>query len=260
VRRAVAALLLGLVVVGSGPAGAASPTGSFSGEVTVLAASSLTDAFTAMSKRFERKYPDAQVALSFNSSAMLATQIEQGAPADVIATADEETMQRLVSGGQVPPDSFSGTEGETPYQIFARNRLAIAVQPGNPEHIRSLADTLEPGLTVVLCAPEVPCGKLAATAYGKAGLETPTGPTGLNAKDTLAKVELGEADAAIVYVTDVKAAADDVDSVRIPKDENVIARYPIAPIVGSGAGAKAFIQFVDTGVGRRILRRYGFLP
>ena len=245
-KRAVVALVLLLALASPQLAGASTPA-KFSGDVTVFAASSLTDAFTDIAERFERKYAGSEVTLSFNSSATLVTQIEQGAPVDVLATADEETMQRLVDDGDVP------------YRVFARNRLAIAVQPGNPDNIQSLADTLQEGLTVVLCAPEVPCGKFAAAAYEKAGLTAPTGPTGLNAKDALAKVELGEADAAIVYITDVKAS-DDVDFVGIPNDENVIARYPIAPVAsGDRVGAKAFIQLVDSAAGRRILRRYGFL-
>ena len=249
-RRAAAVLVALVAVAVSTPAGAQAPTGRFKGEVTVFAASSLTEAFSAIAERFEREYPGSEVTLSFNSSATLVTQIEQGAPADVIATADEETMQRLVDGGQVAANT---------HRVFARNRLAIAVEPGNPEHIRSLADTLDSDITTVLCAPEVPCGKLANAAYRKAGLDAPVGPTASNAKDTLAKVQLGEADAAVVYITDAKAA-DDVDFVRIPNRDNVTARYPIAPIVeGRGAGAKAFIKLVDSSVGRRILRRFGFL-
>jgi molybdate transport system substrate-binding protein len=145
--------------------------------------------------------------------------------------------------------------------VFARNRLAIAVAPGNPKTIKTLGDTLASDVTLVLCAPEAPCGKYALEAYANAELHVPTVPTGANAKDTLAKVTLGEADAAVVYVTDVRSAGDDVDRVTIPAAENVIATYPIAPLASAanGPAAKAFALFVESKVGQRILKRFGFL-
>lgn len=222
------------------------------GAVTVLGASSLTEAFTAIGKAFERKYPDASVTFSFNSSSTLATQIEQGAPADVFASADEANMTRLEDAGLV-----AAGDG----QVFARNRLAIAVEPGNPKKIKTLADTVADDVILVLCAPEVPCGKFALEAYGNAGIDVPQVPTGVNVKDTLAKVALGEADAAIVYVTDVKAAKGDVDGVKILTSQNVVARYPVAPLADAPnpVAAKAFALFVDSKAGQRILRRFGFL-
>jgi molybdate transport system substrate-binding protein len=226
--------------------------GNGEGSITVLAASSLTEAFTEIDKAFERKHPDTNVTFSFNASSTLATQVEQGAPADVFASADEATMARLVDGDLVEGDPVR----------FARNRLAIAVEPGNPKKIKTLADTVESDVTLVLCAAEVPCGKLALDAYEKAGIDVPRVPTGANVKDTLAKVSLGEADAAVVYVTDVKAAKGDVGSVRIPPDENVVATYPIAPLADAPnpIAAKAFVVFVSSKAGRRILERFGFLP
>jgi molybdate transport system substrate-binding protein len=232
------------LAIGAGPANAGSPTG----KITVLAASSLTEAFTEIEARFERKHPDADVVLSFSSSSTLVTQVQQGAPADVVATADHATMNRLV-------DSGDGSPGV----VFARNRLAIAVAPGNPLGIRSLADTLEPDVTLVLCAPEAPCGKYARRAYSKAGLRAPSVPTGANATDTLTKVILGEADAAVVYITDVKAADDAVDGVSIRARTNVIAEYPI-DIVNSATnrvGAVNFASFVLNH--RRLFRKLGFL-
>jgi molybdate transport system substrate-binding protein len=242
--------LIGALVLGATPVAAKSS--NVKGSVTVLAASSLTETFTKVGRAFEHRHPRSDVTFSFNSTATLVTQIQQGAPADVIASADDANMQKLVDGGQVARRASV---------VFARNRLEIAVEPGNPKHIETLADTLKPGVTLVLCAPEVPCGKYALEAYGNAGLAAPSVPTGANAKDTMSKVSLGEADAAVVYVTDVKTAKGDVDGVTIPSNDNVIATYPIAPVSGAAnlAGAKAFAQYVTSKPGQRTLRRYGFL-
>ena len=249
-RRGGLGLALALATLLGGQPGAAAGD-AVEGGVVVFAASSLTEAFTELAARFERQHPDADVTLSFGSSSTLATQIEQGGPADVFASADEASMDRLVDGGLV----------DEAHDVFARNRLTIAVAPGNPKRVRELADTLDDDVTLVLCAPEAPCGRLAEAAYVRAGLTLPNVPRGQNAKDTLAKVVLGEADAAVVYVTDARAAADDVDTVRIPAGKNVVARYPIAPVVdaGNGPAAKAFVRLVQSRAGQRILRRFGFL-
>lgn len=248
------AVLVTLAALMSAPvtAAAAGTPDAVEGTVTVLAASSLTEAFTAIGTAFERKYPDVTATFSFNSSSTLATQVEQGAPADVFASADEANMTRLEDAGLV---------GDGDGAVFARNRLAIAVEPGNPKKITTLADTVARGVTLVLCAPEVPCGKFALEAYGNAGIEVPQVATGANVKDTLSKVALGEADAAVVYVTDVKAAKGDVDGVKIPSAQNVVARYPVAPVAGAPnpVAAKAFALFVESKAGQKILRRFGFL-
>jgi len=227
--------------------------GKVTGAVTVFAASSLTESFTAIGQKFERKYPGTDVTFSFNSSSTLATQIQQGAPADVFASADIENMHALVKSEDVDTDGSLE---------FARNRLAIAVEPGNPRKITTLADTVKADVTLVLCAPEVPCGKFARQAYENAGVALPEVPTGANVKDTLTKVTLGEADAAVVYVTDVKAAKGDVTGVKIPDRQNVVATYPIAPLTAASnlVAAKAFAQYVDSKAGQKILRRFGFLP
>ncbi|MEX0666157.1 MAG: molybdate ABC transporter substrate-binding protein [Acidimicrobiia bacterium] len=250
-------LAVALVAAIATPASAGERIKPVGGPLNVFAASSLTEAFAAIGEKFERKNPDADITFNFSSSSTLATQIEQGAPADVFASADVRTMDRLVAGGQVPEGGGRG--GDVP--VFARNRLAIAVALGNPKKIKTLADTLDGRVTLVLCAPEVPCGKYAMQAYENAGLTVPQVPTGASAKDTLAKVSLGEADAAVVYVTDVEAASGDVDGVKIPDRDNVNALYPISPIVNSPneRGGKAFIIYVQSKAGQRILRRFGFL-
>lgn len=227
--------------------------GAITGDVTVLAASSLTEAFTDIGELYERQHAGTDVTFSFNSSSTLATQIEQGAPADVFASADDANMDTLVDAGLVEAGAR---------RTFARNRLAIGVEPGNPEKISTLADTVADDVTLVLCAPQVPCGTYALEAYANAGVDVPAVPTGANAKDTLTKVTLGEADAAVVYVTDVLAAGNDVDLVRIPTRDNVVATYPLAVVddAHNVGAATAFVQLVRSKAGQRILRSYGFLP
>lgn len=255
-----AALALALVVALASavavPAAAGERINPVSGPITIFAASSLTDAFTAIGERFENRNPDATLTFNFGSSSTLATQIEQGAPVDVFASADLDTMERLFDGGYAPEGGARGGE----FSVLARNRLIIAVAPGNPLGIRTLADTVADDITLVLCAPEVPCGKYAHAAYDKAGVAVPDVPTGASAKDTLAKVELGEADAAVVYVTDVEVASD-VTGVKIPDRHNVVATYPVSPVVGNpnGVGAKAFILFLLSPPGQKVLRKFGFL-
>jgi len=228
------------------------PRRSPSGTIVVSAASSLTDAFSRLGHDFERRDPAVRISFNFGASSTLATQIEQGAPADVFASADERTMAGLVREGLI-----RGRPAR-----FAQNRLAIAVARRNPRRVRSLADTLRPGVTLVLCAPSVPCGAFARQAYARAGLRVGAVPTGLNVRDTLSKVTLGEADAAVVYVTDVEAARGAVTGVSIPPAENVPARYPIGVVAGSShlTAATVFAAYVRSAAGQATLRRFGFLP
>jgi molybdate transport system substrate-binding protein len=255
-RIAPTAAVLAVVLafpLGSVPAGASRGGGKPSGDITVSAAASLTDAFTAIGQRFEKEHPRASVTFNFGSSATLVTQIQGGAPADVYASADLTNMDKLVSGGQV-------TKTPTP---FARNQLQIAVKPGNPRAVTGLSDLSSIG-TVSLCGASVPCGVYAATALKKAAVTIPESSItrGVDAKSTIAAVAQGDAEAAIVYVTDVKAAGSAVAPVVIPDAQNVVAVYPIAPIASTGNPklAKAFVEYVGSPDGQRILARYGFLP
>jgi molybdate transport system substrate-binding protein len=238
---------VGAVVVAAALASACEGSGGLT--VRVLAASSLTEAFDAIADRFERAHPDVDVELSFAASSELAAQIDQGAPADVFASADAPEMELVVDRGDAAGAPVA----------FARNRLAIAVEPGNPEAITALADLARPGLVVASCAPQVPCGRYAADALEQAGvtLEPATRTENVRAARTL--VELGEADAAIVYETDVHRESD-VEGVPIPADENVVARYPIVRLDASDNpdGARAFVEFVTGRVGQRVLRSFGF--
>jgi molybdate transport system substrate-binding protein len=223
-----------------------------SGELTVFAAASLTESFDAIGKQFENKYPDVDVKFNYDASSNLATQINQGAPADVFASADQGNLQKTVDAGTVTP----------PPVVFAKNRLEIAVEKGNPKKIKTLADLQKSGLVVVLCADQVPCGKYAAESLRKAGVTITPASKEENAKATLSKVSIGEADASIVYVTDVKAAQGTTASVKIPDTMNVNATYPMAAVKQgqNQTAARAWEQFVMSKDGQKTLRKFGFLP
>jgi molybdate transport system substrate-binding protein len=253
--RVLAAMMAAVVVAFAGISTvSASPQAAakLQGDITVFAASSLTEAFTKIGQDIEKANKGTTITFSFNASSTLATQIQQAAPADVFASADEANMDKLVTSGEVT----------TTPTVFAKNRLEIAVAPGNPKNIKSLADTVDPDVTLVLCAPEVPCGKFAVQAYANAGVTLPAVPYAANVKDALSKVALDEADAAVVYVTDVNAAKGDVKGVKIPTDDNVIAVYPAARIAASQnpSLAKAFVKYLVSKKGQATLKRFGFLP
>ncbi len=222
--------------------------GDASAEITVFAAASLTDAFTELGEKFTAAHPDVTVAFSFAGSQDLVAQLEQGAPADVLATADTQTME-LVGGLTSAPETFAG------------NKLAIAVAPGNPEGIESLDDLARDELKVVLAAPEVPAGKYAEQILERADVTVTPVSLEVNVKGVVTKVALGEADAGIVYVTDVAAAAGEIDGIGIPDADNVLATYPIAVVTASdeAAAAQSFVDLVLSSEGQQVLRRYGFL-
>lgn len=207
--------------------------------VTVLAASSLTESFTAVAAAFEDEHPDVDVATSFGSSARLVAQVEAGAPADVVLTADATTAARL---GAVRRRV-----------VFARNRMAVAVGTGNPRSIRGLADLARPGLRVVLAAPEVPAGRYAAEVLGKAGVTVSPVSLEPDVKAAAAKVASGEADAAVVYATDIRSGLAEVP---IPAEHNVEASYVAAVLRPAG---EPLVDFLLSASGRRILGDAGFL-
>jgi molybdate transport system substrate-binding protein len=224
-----------------------------SGTITVSAAASLTDAFRNLGADFEQRHPGTTVTFNFAGSSALVQQIQGGAPADVFASADGANMQKVVTGGDVTAEPT----------VFATNVLTIVVKPGNPRHVKSLADLAH--LSVVsLCAPAVPCGNYADQILSQADVTIPTGriTRGADVKSTLSAVSAGDADAAIVYSTDATAARDTVESVSIPAWQNAYAIYPIAPIAASSNRdlANAWIRYTVSRAGQRTLRRYGFLP
>lgn len=230
---------------------APSGTGSaVSGEVTVFAAASLTAAFTEIGEAFTTSFPDASVTFNFAGSSDLAAQIGEGAPADVFASADLDAMAALTEAAD------NGTEPV----LFATNMAEILVAPGNPLGITSVADLATDDLIVVVCAPDVPCGAYAAAIFDNAGVTVAAKSLEENVKAVVAKVTLGEADAGIVYATDVIAAGDNAQGVRIPADINVVAHYPIAVTTDAPnpASARAFVDFVTGEQGQMILASHGF--
>jgi molybdate transport system substrate-binding protein len=218
--------------------------------VLVFAAASLTEAFGNERTTLQSEQPGLDVTLNFAGSGTLVTQIQQGAPADVIATADTASMQKLVDAGLV----------ETP-TVFAHNKLAIIVAVGNPKGIRTLADLARPDVTVVLADPSVPAGKYAAQILTKADVTVEPKSLETDVKSATARVTSGEADAAIVYVTDVQSAGGKAEAVDIPDSQNVVADYPIAIVKATehhGAAA-AFVDAITKGSGQQTLRASGFL-
>lgn len=243
--RTIVALFLALTTFAA-PAHAADPV-----SLSVFGAASLTAAFKAAGAAFEASHPGTSVAFNFAGSPTLVQQIKEGAPADVFASADEANMQKLVDAGAV-----AGTP-----QIFAKNLLQIVVGKGNPKHIAGLADLTKPGLIVVLCGETVPAGRYALEAFKKAGVTPPLGSREPDVKAVVTKVSLGEADAGIVYLTDVWAASATVEGVGLSPDQNVTARYPIAVLRDAKhpEPARAFLDFVLSEPGKKILGDYGFL-
>jgi molybdate transport system substrate-binding protein len=220
--------------------------------LSVFAAASLTASFQAIGKAFEAQHPHTKLTFNFAGSPTLVRQILSGAPADVFASADVGNMQRLSEERALAAEP----------QIFARNLLQIVVAKGNPKRIAGLADLARPGLIVVLCGETVPAGRYALDAFKKAGVTAPAGSRELDVKAVVSKVQLGEADAGIVYVTDVRAGGDEVEGVGLPEAQNVVAQYPIATIAASKSkeDAGAFIAFVRSPAGHKVLGDFGFLP
>lgn len=227
---------------------AASPP-AVSGEVTIFAAASLQAAFDEIAAGFEAAYPDVDIRpITYDGSSTLATQIVEGAPADVFAAANESTMATVVEAGLA----------EAP-ELFASNTLVIVVPAGNPADVSDLADLADPNLSVVLCAPEVPCGS--ASQKLLAGAEVSVTPASLeqNVTAVLTKVAAGEADAGLVYRTDV-AGRSDVDSIVPDGAEAVVNLYPIAALnsAASPEAAAAFIAYVLGPEGQDVLASFGF--
>ncbi|MGH9118972.1 MAG: molybdate ABC transporter substrate-binding protein [Acidimicrobiales bacterium] len=232
-------------------AGPGETTSELSGTVQVFAAASLTDAFTEIGDAFIEANPDVTVEFNFAASSALATQIQEGAPVDVFASADENNMQKVVDTGEVTADP----------EIFVTNTLEIAVPAGNPGGVDDLDDFANPDLLIGLCAEEVPCGRFGREVLANAGVTPSIDTNEPDVRSLLTKVEAGELDAGIVYQTDVQSAGHTVEGIEIPTDVNVVATYPIAPIAvtENHEAAEAFIEFLQSGEGQEILASYGFL-
>lgn len=217
--------------------------------LTVFAAASLTSTFEQLADQFEKSHEGVDVQLSFAGSSDLVTQVREGAPADVIATADEQTMQQLVDAGDVAAAP----------RAFVSNTLVIAVPTGNPEGIGELGDLTGPDLDVVVCAPQVPCGAATETVEESAGLEIDAVSEEPAVTDVLGKVANGQADAGLVYRTDA-AGSDSVDAVEFPESADAVNLYPIAPLAHADDAelAQQFTDFVLSDEARAVFDAAGF--
>jgi molybdate transport system substrate-binding protein len=253
-RRCLTAAALGVVFLLAGCGSDSDTTEEVATEeVTVFAAASLTEAFTALGDAFADAEPDTDLTVTFASSSDLARQIVEGADADVFASADTANMEKVVSAGL--------SVGEP--VVFATNRAEIIVAPDNPLGIDGVDDLASDDLVVVVCAPAVPCGTYAAEVFANAGVDVTPDSLEENVKGVVTKVTLGEADAGIVYATDVLSAGTAATGVPIAADVNVLAEYPIAAVgddhtSDGGAGAQRFIDFVLGTEGQEILAGFGF--
>lgn len=230
-----------LAIVGSACGGEPAET-----ELVVHAASSLTEVFTLIGDRFESDHPGVEVTFNFAASSELTAQLAEGIPGDVVATADPTSMTAV-------DDLLAG-----PPTVFATNHPVIAVPAGNPAGIEGIADLADPGVVLVVCAPTTPCGAYAEQWFDLAGIEPEPDSAERNVKSVLAKVSLGEADAGIVYATDV--TDDSVEVVPDPTGADVTASYPIAVTAAAGDPdlAQAFVDTVTGPTGRTILDEAGF--
>jgi molybdate transport system substrate-binding protein len=247
--------------IASGQATGAATESPLEGEILVFAAASLTDAFNAMADAFTSLNPDMRVTFNFAASSALSTQINEGAPADVFASADYAQMKIVTDAGNASSP-----------RVFATN-TPVVIEPAGSDALADFAGLANPGLRLVLAGPDVPIGRYSREILAKAS----AGALGAdfaervlanlqseeaNVRAVLTKVQLGEADAGIVYRTDATAGGDEVESVEIPPEYNVIAEYPIAVVDDSENGevAEAWIQFVLSDEGQAILEEFGFGP
>lgn len=245
------ALVVALLAAGLLAAACGRDTGTEGGgTVLVFAAASLTDVMAEAEPAFEAANPGVDVTVSLGGSASLLTQILEGAPADVVATANPAIMASLAEAGAL---------ADRP-STLATNRLVIAVAPGNPAGVDDIGDLADPDLFVGLCAAEVPCGDLADRSLAEAGVVVESDTREPDVRSLLAKIEAGELDAGLVYATDVLASTAAITGIDLPRDLPTTTEYPIAVLdrTTSAAGAEAFVAFLGGPDGRRILRDHGF--
>jgi molybdate transport system substrate-binding protein len=256
--RAAATAVAAAVALAVGACGSDEPSSSgpgstsagVTGNITVFAAASLTDSFTQIGKDFEAANPGTKVVFNFAASSALATQINEGAPADVFASASPATMKTVTDAGNA-----DGTPS-----VFVRNQLVVAVAKGNPKGIAGLADLSKADVKVALCAEQVPCGAASKKALDAAGVSVTPVTFEQDVRATLSKLTLGEVDAAMVYRTDVKVAAADVEGIEIPESASAINDYPIAVLkdAPNKAGAQAFLTYVQSDPAQAVLTQAGF--
>jgi molybdate transport system substrate-binding protein len=243
-------LAVAVLAAACGSDGDPDASGDVSGQLIVFAAASLTDAFDELGEAFVDANPDVEVVVNYAGSQTLASQIGEGAPSDVFASANTTQMDVVADAGNLVGDP----------EIFAANRLEIAVEPGNPLAIGGLTDLADPDLVLVLPAEEVPAGQYARQALDAAGVEVTPSSLEQDVRAALSKVALGEADASIVYASDIVASDGRADGVAIPAEQNVPASYPIAVLADAPnpVAAEAFVAFVTSDAGQQILTTNGF--
>ncbi len=247
----IAALVAGCSSSPSTPAAEDSdaPTG-ITGDLTVYAAASLRPTFTDLGAQFEEEHPSTTVTFNFAGSSSLVTQLTQGAPADVFASANVENMTKAVDAGVISGEPVN----------FATNVLTIVTPPENPRGITGFADLARPGTQVVVCAPQVPCGSATEKIEQSTGVTLTPVSEESNVTDVLGKVTSGQADAGLVYVTDAADAGDSVTEIPFPESEGAVNTYPIAMLSDSAnpAAAREFIDFVTGPQGQEVLAAAGF--
>lgn len=233
---------------GAGSSGS-STSAALSGSINVFAAASLQETFGMIIKQFTAAHPGVTVTPNFGASSALATGITQGQPADVFASASQTNMDAVVKAG-----------GAASSKAFASNVMEIAVPPANPANITGVNDLAKPGIKVALCQPQVPCGSVAAKVFAKAKITVTPVSQEADVKSVLTKVQLGEVDAGVVYVTDVKAAGAKVKGVEITADVNASTSYPVATLTKAAnpALAAAFVAYVLSPDGAAVLKAGGF--
>jgi len=226
------------------------PPAAAGGTLTVFAAASLTESFNALKTQFEAAHPGVRIKYNFAGSSALVQQLTQGAKADVFASADQANMDKATTGGVI--------DGQP--TVFATNKLTIAVAPGNPKAIKSFADLAKDGTIVVVCAPQVPCGAAEQKVEKNTGVTLKPKSQEQDVKAVLTKVESGDADAGLVYVTDAATAGGKVDKVDFPETTGAINNYPIAVVKDApqAALAKEFEDFVLSATGKTELAKVGF--
>ncbi|WP_407663942.1 molybdate ABC transporter substrate-binding protein [Mycolicibacterium sarraceniae] len=255
-KKLVLVLAAGLLIAATAGCGSSSQPSTYPSpsaaqqKIVVFAAASLKQTFTKIGDQFSKDNPGATVEFSFAGSSDLVTQLTQGAHADVFASADTKNMDKAAQAGLLAGSPVN----------FASNTLTIAVAPGNPKGIAAFGDLAKPGLNVVVCAPQVPCGSATKTVETKTGVTLAPVSEESSVTDVLNKVTSGQADAGLVYVTDVAGAGDKVSAVSFPEAAGAVNTYPIATLkqAGNASLAQKFVEIVTGPVGQQILTKAGF--
>ncbi|MCX2929530.1 molybdate ABC transporter substrate-binding protein [Mycobacterium sp. CVI_P3] len=242
-----------LVAAGAGCGSSSQPSATVPAgqqKITVFAAASLKKTFTEIGDQFSEDNPGATVDFSFAGSSGLVTQLTQGAPADVFASADTKNMDKVAQAGLLAGDPVN----------FTSNTLTIAVAPGNPKGINTFSDLTRPGLAIVVCAPQVPCGSATQAVETRTGVKLTPVSEESSVTDVLNKVVTGQADAGLVYVTDAAGAGEKVSAVPLPEAAGVVNTYPIAILkeAGNPSLASKFVDYVTGPLGQQILAKAGF--